>query len=89
MVVHENFAIKLPVLSPRLTPLLAAGAIYEPLKNLESNSVVAVIGLGGKGALAIKIAKALGHQVLAVSSKRSKEPAARNMGADLFMVSSE
>lgn len=76
----------------RTAPILCQGtSVYEPLRDLglasKSDKLVAVIGLGSLGSLAIKIAKALGHKVIAVSSKRIKESIAKQRGADHFVCS--
>ena len=48
-----------------------------------------MLGLGGLGSLAIKLAKALGYKVVAVSSRQSKEETAKQMGADEFVAVSD
>jgi len=47
---------------------------------------VAVIGVGGLGHLALQVAKALGHEVVAITNSANKEKDARNMGADEVLV---
>lgn len=47
---------------------------------------VAVIGIGGLGHLAIQVAKALGHEVVAITNSASKVQDAKNLGADEVLV---
>jgi D-arabinose 1-dehydrogenase-like Zn-dependent alcohol dehydrogenase len=47
------------------------------------------VGIGGLGTMGIKIAKALGHRVVAISTSAKKENLAKEKGADLFVVSSD
>lgn len=50
---------------------------------------IGVIGIGGLGSMGLKLAKALGHRVVAVSSNTSKKEIAMQRGADSFVVSSD
>jgi len=50
---------------------------------------VGIIGIGGLGTMGIKLAKALGHRVVAISTSANKEIMAREKGADGFVVSSD
>jgi alcohol dehydrogenase (NADP+) len=50
---------------------------------------VGIIGIGGLGSIGIKLAKALGHTVVAISSSANKEKLAHEKGADHFVVSSD
>jgi 2-desacetyl-2-hydroxyethyl bacteriochlorophyllide A dehydrogenase len=47
---------------------------------------VAVIGIGGLGHLAVQIAKAMGHPVIAITNSKDKQREAREMGADEVLV---
>lgn len=47
---------------------------------------VGVLGLGGLGHLAVQIAKALGHEVVAITGSADKEAFARQLGADEVVV---
>jgi 2-desacetyl-2-hydroxyethyl bacteriochlorophyllide A dehydrogenase len=50
---------------------------------------VAVIGVGGLGHLALQIAKALGHEVVAITNSSGKQREARELGADVILVVKE
>ena len=84
-VVHEDFGIRIP----RGYPLEAAGPVmcsgvtlYDPLRKLgRPGSRVGVVGLGGLGVIGIKIARAMGFSVTAVT--RSAAQAAKAAGEEL------
>ena len=48
---------------------------------------VGVVGIGGLGQMGVMLAKAMGNTVTAISTSPSKEAAAREIGADSFVVS--
>lgn len=48
---------------------------------------IGIVGIGGLGTMGIKIAKALGHTVVAISTSDKKEALAKEKGADHFVVS--
>jgi len=50
---------------------------------------VGIAGIGGLGTMGIKLAKAMGHTVVAISSGPSKEKLAKEKGADMYVVSRE
>jgi 2-desacetyl-2-hydroxyethyl bacteriochlorophyllide A dehydrogenase len=52
----------------------------------QPGETVAVIGIGGLGHLALQIAKAMGHPVIAVTNSADKQRDAREMGADEVLV---
>lgn len=66
--------------------------MYDPLvKKLGpafTGGRVGIVGLGGLGLLGIKIARALGAQVTAISRSPAKEKLARDAGADTYIVTS-
>lgn len=92
MVVHESFAILIPVDFPLeyCGPVMCAGVtLYDPLVRYgaKPGSKVAVVGLGGLGIMGIKLAKAMGCIVTAVSSSKNKEQLAKDIGAHAFINS--
>ena len=47
---------------------------------------IAIIGLGGLGHLALQVAKAMGHEVVAITNSPDKQQDAKAMGADEVLV---
>lgn len=75
-----------------VAPLLCAGiTTWSPLKhwNVGSNSKVAVVGLGGLGHMAIKLAKGLGAEVTLFSRTPGKTEDAKQLGADHVIISTD
>lgn len=94
IVVDENFVLNVPAgLDPAaVAPLLCAGiTTYSPLRYLDvqDGDRVGVIGLGGLGHMAVKIAKALGATVTVFTTSPSKADAAQELGADHVVVSTD
>jgi len=93
-VVSERFVHALPAgLDPAgAAPLMCAGVTtWEPLRHwgVGPGVVVGVVGLGGLGHLAVKFAKALGAHVTVFTTSAAKEPAARALGADDVVLSTD
>ncbi|MDC8105453.1 MULTISPECIES: NAD(P)-dependent alcohol dehydrogenase [Chryseobacterium] len=75
-----------------VAPLLCAGiTTWSPLRhwNVGPGSKVAVIGLGGLGHMAIKLAKGLGAEVTLFSRTPGKTEDAKQLGADHVVISTE
>lgn len=94
LVVREEFALKVPagLDITRAAPLLCAGiTTYSPLRTWKAGpgSRVGVIGLGGLGHMAVKLASAMGADVTVLSRSRAKEADALALGADRLLVSSD
>jgi uncharacterized zinc-type alcohol dehydrogenase-like protein len=94
VVVTEHFVLKVPEnLDPAAAaPLLCAGiTTWSPLRhwNVGKDSTVAVVGLGGLGHMAIKLAKALGAHVTLFSRSPGKEQDAKSLGADQVIISTD
>jgi alcohol dehydrogenase (NADP+) len=94
IVVPENFVLKIPVSLDLqgAAPLLCAGVTtWSPLRHwkISQGSNVAVIGLGGLGHMALKLAKGLGANVTLFSRSLGKEQDARRLGADNIVISTE
>jgi uncharacterized zinc-type alcohol dehydrogenase-like protein len=73
-------------------PLLCAGiTTWSPLRHWKvgKGSKVAVVGLGGLGHMAIKLAKGLGAEVTLFSRTQSKEKDALELGADAVIISTD
>lgn len=94
IVTDENFVLHLPEnLDPAsAAPLLCAGITdYSPLKhwNVEVGKRVGIIGLGGLGHLAIKMAKAMGAEIVVFTTSLSKAEDATRLGADEVVLSTD
>ena len=92
VVVEENFVLKVPANLDlaAVAPLLCAGiTTWSPLRHWKAGkgSKVAVVGLGGLGHMAIKLAKALGAEVTLFSRSPGKEKDAKDLGADTIIIS--
>lgn len=73
-------------------PLLCAGiTVYSPLKhwNAGPGKKIGVLGIGGLGHLAIKIAKAMGAEVTVFTTSPSKVEDAKRLGADHAVLSTD
>ena len=84
--VREDFALKIPEgLRPEVAaPILCAGVTtYSPMKHwgVKAGDHVGIIGLGGLGHMAVKIAIALGATVTAFTSSKDKLDDAAKLGA--------
>src|SRR5450759_4050473 len=94
IVVSERYTLKVP---PGLelaaaAPLLCAGiTTYSPLKRWKCapGSRVGVVGLGGLGHMAVKLAASMGAEVTMLSTSRAKEADARRLGAHDFELTSD
>lgn len=94
IVVDENFVLHIPDNLPldQAAPLLCAGiTTYSPLKHwkIGPGKEVAVLGLGGLGHVAVKIAHAMGATVSVISHSASKKEDALKFGADHFYTSTD
>lgn len=94
LVVREEFVLKIPDgMDLALTaPILCAGiTTYSPLKtwNIGEGSRVGVIGLGGLGHMAVKLASALGAHVTVLSRTPNKAKDVEELGADALLVSTD
>ena len=93
-VVREEFALRVPdgLDLAKAAPLLCAGiTTYSPLRTWQvgPGSRVGVIGLGGLGHMAVKLAVGLGADVTVISRTKDKEADALALGADRLLVSSD
>jgi len=94
IVVNEKFVLKVPkgMDIKSAAPLLCAGiTTYSPLRhwNVKKESKVAVIGLGGLGHMALKLAKAMGADVTLFTRSPGKEKDARRLGAGNIVISTD
>ena len=94
IVVDSKFVVKVPEnLQPgAVAPLLCAGVTtWSPLKhwNIQPGQRVGVMGLGGLGHMAVKLAKALGAEVVLFTTSPAKGNDALRLGASKVVVSRE
>jgi uncharacterized zinc-type alcohol dehydrogenase-like protein len=92
VVVDRRYVLRVPenLDSAAVAPLLCAGiTTYSPLRHfgVEAGDVVGVVGLGGLGHMAVKLAKAMGAEVQVFTTSESKVAAARELGADGVILS--
>jgi alcohol dehydrogenase (NADP+) len=90
-VVDEAYALKISHDQPlaNVAPLLCAGiTTYSPLRKFKvgEGQKVGVVGLGGLGHMAVKLAASMGANVTVFSTSPSKESDARALGAHNFVV---
>ena len=91
IVVDERFALRMPANLDlaAAAPLLCAGiTTWSPLRQFgcRAGHKVAVVGLGGLGHMAVKLAASLGAQVTVLSTSAGKEADARRLGATDFVA---
>lgn len=94
VVVDEHFVLKVPnnLDLAAVAPLLCAGiTTWSPLRhwNVGKGSKVAVVGLGGLGHMAIKLAKGLGADVTLFSRTPGKTQDAKDLGANSVVISTD
>lgn len=94
IVVDEHFVLKIshsPDQLAAVAPLLCAGiTTWSPLQHWKAGpgKKVGVVGIGGLGHMGIKLAAALGAEVVAFTSSPAKRQAALDLGAGAVIVSS-
>ena len=94
-VVHEDYVIKIPdgMDLSKTSPILCAGiTMYSPLNHwgcTKGGKTVGIVGVGGLGTMGIKLAKAMGNKVVAISTSSKKEAMAKAKGAEVFVVSKD
>jgi uncharacterized zinc-type alcohol dehydrogenase-like protein len=94
IVVDEAFALRVAPGQDlaRVAPLLCAGiTTWSPLRRFGAGKGkrVGVVGLGGLGHMAVKLAASLGAEVTVLSTSRAKEADARRLGAHEFTAWTE
>jgi uncharacterized zinc-type alcohol dehydrogenase-like protein len=92
IVVDENFTLLIPANLDikAVAPLLCAGiTTYSPLRRWKvgPGQKVAIVGLGGLGHMAVKLAAAFGAEVTVLSTSDNKEVDAKRLGAHHFVNS--
>jgi len=94
IVVREEFVLSVPdgLDLAKAAPILCAGiTTYSPLRTwgVKAGSRVGVIGLGGLGHMAVKLASAMGAHVTVMSRTADKQKDVDALGADALLISSD
>lgn len=94
IVVDENFVLRVPenLDLAATAPLLCAGiTVYSPLRHwkIGPGQKVGVVGIGGLGHMAVKLAKAMGAYVVVFTTSPSKVEDAKRLGADEVVLSKD
>ncbi len=94
LVTEDQYVLRMPegVDLAASAPLLCAGiTVYSPLKhwNVGPGKQVGILGIGGLGHVAIRIAKAMGAHVTVFTTSLSKVKDAQRLGADAAVLSSD
>ena len=94
IVVTENFVVRIPdnIALDKAAPLLCAGiTTYSPLRHWEvtPGQKVAVVGMGGLGHMAVKLAHAMGAHVTVLSQSLKKKEDGLRLGADDYYATSD
>ncbi|KRW90680.1 alcohol dehydrogenase [Alicyclobacillus tengchongensis] len=94
IVVKEDFVVRIPdaLALDVAAPLLCAGiTTYSPLRHWGAGpgKQVAVVGFGGLGHMAVKLAHAMGAQVTVLSQSLKKKEDGLRLGADEYYATSE
>lgn len=94
IVVTEDFVVRIPdgLELDVAAPLLCAGiTTYSPLRHWGAapGKRIAVVGLGGLGHMAVKIAHAMGAEVTVLSQTLKKKEDGLRLGADQYYATSD
>ena len=94
IVADQHFVVSIPDNLPveGVAPLLCAGVtVWSPLRQgkVGPGSRVGVVGLGGLGHMAVKLAAALGAEVTLFTTSAAKAADARRLGARQVVISSD
>ncbi len=94
VVVDADFVVSVPegIDFAAAAPLLCAGiTTYSPLRhwNAGPGKKVAVVGLGGLGHMAVKLAHAMGAEVTVLSQSLKKQEDGLRLGADNYFATSD
>ncbi len=95
IVVRQKFVLRISHDEKHLAavaPLLCAGiTTYSPLRqwNVQPGQKVGVVGLGGLGHMAVKIAAAMGAKVVLFTTSARKAEDAKRMGASEVVLSTD
>jgi uncharacterized zinc-type alcohol dehydrogenase-like protein len=88
VVVNEDFVLRIPAsLAPEVAaPILCAGVTtYSPMKHwgVKPGDTVGIVGFGGLGDMAAKLAKAMGAHVTIFTTTKEKQDEATRLGVTI------
>lgn len=94
IIVDQNFVVSVPDNLPLagVAPLLCAGVtVWSPLRHftVKAGDRVGVVGLGGLGHMAVKLASAMGAEVTLFTTSPQKGADAYRLGAKRVVVSTD
>lgn len=94
IVVDQEFVLKISedLDTKAVAPLLCAGiTTYSPLRqwNVKAGDKVGIIGLGGLGHMGVKLAAAMGAEVVMITRTLEKGADAKRLGASDVLVSTD
>ncbi len=94
IVVDEQYVLRVPANLDLAgaAPLLCAGiTTYSPMKhwNVGPGKKIGIIGIGGLGHMAVKLAKAMGATVVMITTSSSKVSDGLRLGADEVILSTD
>ena len=94
VVVDQDYVLRIPssLDFSTVAPLLCAGiTTYSPLRHWQAGpgKTVAVVGMGGLGHLAVKLAHAMGAEVTVLSQTLSKRDDGLRLGAGAYYATSD
>ena len=92
VVVPEDFVLRIPASLPveKVAPILCAGVTtFSPMRHwgVKAGSKVGVVGFGGLGDMAIKLAKAMGAEVVVFTKTKEKLEETGRLGATGVLAS--
>jgi len=94
IVVDQDFVLRIPenLELAGVAPLLCAGiTTYSPLRHwkVKAGQKVGVVGLGGLGHMAVKLAHAMGAKVTLFTTSPGKSEDAKKLGAEAVVISKD
>ena len=94
LVVSEDFALKIPASLPleKVAPILCAGVTtFSPMRHwgVKAGDKVGILGFGGLGDMATKLAKAMGAEVVIFTQAKEKVGDAEKLGATAVVQGDE
>lgn len=94
IVVREKFVLKIPenLDLKAVAPLLCAGVTtYSPMRHwlVQAGQTIGIVGIGGLGNMAVKLAVAMGAKVVVFTTSPEKEADIRRLGAEDVVLSTD